>query len=191
MGSDFNRGERLVKNIIGALALMFCIACAFGSSGTTRGPSYAVSAAAIRGGCSIFFSKELHPFPDDALSAPPFDVDATWNCRDGENLAIDQFKINGSSPEVVTVFYWKKRDIVMLVRWSPNSQAADYSGDYYQIFICEYARKLGKGLITKNESMMERIPPGWDGFDNSTGKKLTYPFKDAASIRRRLQAISH
>jgi hypothetical protein len=153
-----------------------------------EGSQSEVSADAIRVGCSLSFSKQFHSVQDDPLSAAPFDLLATWHCDDGEKSVIDKYEINGASPEVATVFYWKRRYIVVLVKWSINSRAADYNGDFYKVFIYKSTKIPGKYGFVIDAAAMERLPPGLDG-QSKNGKAIVYPFKDAASIRKKLRAI--
>ncbi|WP_143016557.1 MULTISPECIES: hypothetical protein [Burkholderiaceae] len=176
-----------MRKIIFTLALLFAVYLPTSSYAAGESPDQ-ISADPIRRGCFISFSKELHPVADDPLSTPPFDILANWRCNDGEQFPIDKYEINGSSPEVTTVFYWKNRSIIVLVKWPTNSQAADYEGDYYKVFIYRYSRVSDKSMLTRDDSSMRNFPPGWNGSDRN-GKPLSYPFKDAASIRKKLRTI--
>ncbi|WP_322014094.1 hypothetical protein [Paraburkholderia sp. J12] len=147
-----------------------------------------LSADVIRPGCSIFFSKEFHPVQDDPLSTPLFSIVESWKCRDGEDLPIDKYGINGSSPDIVTVFYWGRHDIVVLIKWEVNSQAADYSGDYYKLFAYTYSNKFGSPKFVRDNELMKYFPAGFDGVKKN-GASITYPFKDASSIRKKLRSV--
>lgn len=87
------------------------------------------------------------------------------------------------------MLYWGQHHIVVLVKWSINSQAADYSGDFYKVFIYKSTKTSGKDDFERDVTAMKRLPAGWDG-QAKDGKTIVYPFKDAASIRKRLQAIN-
>lgn len=76
----------------------------------------------------------------------------------------------------------------MLVKWSVNSQASEYVGDYYKVFAYRYEREGGGGKFKKNETIMKNFPAGFDG-RSKNGLRATYPFKNAASIRKRLQTL--
>ncbi|WP_414444191.1 hypothetical protein [Burkholderia sp. 22PA0106] len=147
-----------------------------------------VSADAIREGCSISFKKIHHPIPNDLLSNPPFSISAQWNCKDGEHLFIDKYDINGSSPQIASVFYWKSRDVFVLVKWEINSRASDYSGSYYEIFSYEYAPNSNPRTLTRNGGLEKYFPPGFDGTAKN-GTPVVYPFKNAASIRKKLRRL--
>ncbi|WP_157025142.1 hypothetical protein [Paraburkholderia heleia] len=146
-------------------------------------------ADAIRGGCSISFSKKFHPVQGDFLSTPPFSILSSWKCRDGEELSIDKYEINGSSPDLITVFYWERRNIVTLVKWRVNSEISDYSGDYYRVFAYIYSTKFGSPKFIRDDDLMKHFPAGFDGFTKD-GEPVIYPFKDAASIRKKLRSIN-
>jgi hypothetical protein len=76
----------------------------------------------------------------------------------------------------------------VLVKWSINSQAADYGGDFYKVFMYKATKISGKDDFEMDAAAMERLSAGWD-CQAKDGKAIMYPFKDAASIRKRLQAI--
>jgi hypothetical protein len=154
-------------------------------------PSYGespeiVSADVIRTGCLIYLYRQDYPLPDDPSG---YNVIPTWKCRNDEKLSFDKYEIEGANPEVVAVLYWKRNNIVILVKWSVNSRAADYSGDYYKVFIYKYSQEHGKQKIVRNSMAMKKFPEGMDGQSDS-GKVIKYPFKDAAAIRKRLRTIS-
>lgn len=150
--------------------------------------SASVTADAIRAGCVISFSKEFYPVQGDPLSSPPFSIVSLWKCRDGEKLPIDRYGVNGSSPDVVTVFYWKRRDVVVLVKWQINSEAADYSGSYYEIFAYTYTNSLKSPRFVRDNGLMKYFPAGFDGVAKD-GALVVYPFKDASSIREKLRSV--
>jgi hypothetical protein len=187
LGFDINNGERVVRKIIFTLMALLSV-CVTSSSWAAGESPDQIAADSIRSGCFVSFSKELHPVADDPLSTPPFDVLANWRCDDGEQLPIDRYEVNGSSPEVATVFYWKKTNIIVLVKWTISSQASDYEGGYYKVFIYQYKRASDQSTLTRDDLAMKSFPPGWDG-SKKNGKPLSYPFKDAASIRRKLRTM--
>jgi len=187
--STLTVGEWMKKRLIGSLAFLLCIAWISLPVYATEESPLEVSANAIRVGCLVSFAKQFHPVQDDPLSAAPFDLLATWQCDDGEKSVIDKYEINGASPEVATVLYWGQHHIVVLVKWSINSQAADYSGDFYKVFIYKSTKTSDKDDFERDVAAMKRLPAGWDG-QAKDGKTIVYPFKDADSIRKRLQAIN-
>ncbi|CAB5278214.1 hypothetical protein LGN04_29930 [Burkholderia multivorans] len=187
MGFGVNRGEWMVKKLIVAAAST--IGIIFSSTLVMAGNESPdkISANSVENGCDLIFSKELHPLPNDPLSAPPYDVAAQWICRDGQDISFDKYAINGSSPTVATVLFWRRRYIVVLVKWTTNSSAADYVGDYYEVFVYRHQQVNGAASIAKDDAVTKLFSPGWDGYAKS-GEKITYPYKDAASIRKLLKA---
>ncbi|SIO05703.1 hypothetical protein [Paraburkholderia phenazinium] len=178
----------MAKGLRGTLAFLICIACISPPVYATEGSPIAMSAGASRVGCSVLFSKQFHPVEGDPLSVVPFDLLATWQCDDGEKSVLDKYEINGASPEVATVFYWGWCRIVVLVKWSINSQVADYNGDFYKIFVYKSTKTSCKDDFERDVAAMKSLPAGWDG-QAKDGKVVVYPFKDADSIRKRLQMI--
>lgn len=177
-----------MKKVICILILLLQSIWATTPSYSIEKSSTDIPASAIRRGCSISFSKEYQPNPEDPLSNPPFSLIATWSCRDGERLPIDRYEINGSSPEIVTVLYWDRRDIVVLVKWPVSSAASDYSGDYYEVFAYQYEKGRDSSRFVIDRSVTDHFPAGFDG-STKDGNPVVYPFKEAASIRARLRAI--
>lgn len=178
----------MVKRIITCLILVLGAINISGPSFAEDGRIGEISAGVIKHGCSVQLSTQTHTDLDDPLSSAPFDVLASWRCLDGENLFIDKYEINGANPEILTVFFWQNNNIIVLVKWSINSLAADYSGDYYRVFIYGYTKNEHGSIISKNEEAMKEFPAGWDG-RNKNGTRLRYHFKDAASIQEKLSKL--
>jgi len=178
----------MVIKKLASLALLLGISSLAGWAHAANKSPDKIAADAVRAGCSVSFFEEPLQDLHNPSSGPLFNVKATWQCRDGEILSIDSYEVNGSSPKVVTVFYWQNREIVTLVRWSVNSKAADYVGDYYQVFIYKYVRSSKGANIVRDSTAMKAFPEGWDGVRRD-GAPVIYAFKDAASIRKRLRAI--
>jgi hypothetical protein len=176
-----------VKRIITFVILVLGAINISGLSFAEDGRLGKYSAEVIKHGCSVQFSTQTHTNLDDPLSSAPFDVLASWRCLDGEKLFIDKYEINGANPEISTVFFWKKDRIIVLVKWPINSQATDYVGDYYRVFIYRYTNNNGS-IISKDEEAMKEFPTGWDGL-NKNGARLKYHFKDAASIKEKLSKL--
>lgn len=178
----------MTRKVIYALVFLFSALYVAAPAFASEESPNKVSAAQIRAGCSILLSKAFHPAVDDPLSVPPYDVVATWFCEGGEYSRIDTYERNGGSPEVVTVTYWKGRDIAVLIKWSINSQASDYVGDYYKVFLYRGVSRAGQQTFVKDEAAMGKFPAGWDGYTRS-GSPVHYPFKSAGAIKKRLRAI--
>lgn len=178
----------MVIKKLATLSLLFGISGLAGWAHAANKSPDKIAADVVRAGCSVSFLEEPLQDLHNPSSGPLFNVKATWQCRDGETLSFDNYEVNGSSPEVVTVFYWQKREIVTLVKWSVNSQAADYLGDYYQVFIYKYVYSSKGSKIMRDSTAMRAFPEGWDGVKRD-GTPVIYEFRDAASIRKRLRAI--
>ncbi|MBB5507905.1 hypothetical protein [Paraburkholderia atlantica] len=146
-----------------------------------------LSADSILPGCSVVLSEIDRISPDHPTNVS-HEVEATWRCQDGGQSVIDTYAFEGGSPEVVTVFYWKNKDIISLVRWPINSQAADYSGYLYAVYIYKGMKKDGNQIFVKDDATMKKLPFGFDGYKRN-GSPVRYPYKDAASIKRRLSAL--
>ncbi|WP_227461268.1 hypothetical protein [Cupriavidus pauculus] len=172
------------------VTMLWCALSMIGACHADNQTQQEFSADAIRLGCSVAFPKQFHAISDDPLSTPLFDISVEWHCRDGETAIIDKYEINGASPEISTLFYWKNHSIVVLVRWSVNSRASDYVGDYYKVFSYRYEKVMDEGRFVKNETIMKNFPAGVDGRSKS-GMRIIYPFKSAESIRKRLQRLNH
>jgi hypothetical protein len=183
------RGGWVVKKTIYIFFIMLVTASVSTMSYATHGESPEnIPADQIRSGCSVSFSKELHPNRNDPLSTPLFAIVASWHCIDGEQLPLDRYEINGSSPEVAIVFYWRKRDVVVLVKWPINSRAADYSGNYYDVFIYEYDNKYHTPRFVRNQFAQKYFFAGFDGVAKD-GSPVKYPFDNSEAIRKKIQSI--
>jgi hypothetical protein len=147
-----------------------------------------VPADVIQAGCSVTFVRKYEQRPGPTLGVPPFSLSAIWYCEDGVHSPLDEYEINGANPEVVTVLYWRRRDIVVLIKWSINSRAADYSGDYYKVFIYRGEKRSDGYGFSRDDRAMAVFGKGIDGVDRN-GVEVHYAYKDAASIRKKLRTI--
>ena len=179
----------MIKKIY-LLTLIFAAICGAPPAFSSEKSRDVISAESIRPGCSIAFAKRFHPNPDDPLSVPPYDVVLTWKCPGVRQSQIDTYERNGGSPEVVTVTYWKHRAIVVLVKWSINSRASEYVGDYYKVYVYKRIKEAGNERFVRDEAIMNKFPEGWDG-NAQSGSPVRYPFKDAASIKKRLAEMHY
>ncbi|WP_269508459.1 hypothetical protein [Burkholderia sp. IMCC1007] len=182
-----NRREWVVRKILGMAAIVIAVIFLPAHAAEADSSLDNISASSIKNGCNVVFHKEFRVLSNDPLSTPPFDISAKWTCRDGEGGDFDRYGINGSSPSVVTVLFWRGRYIIVLVKWVINSAASDYVGDFYEIY--SYRRQqLGERMGIVRDSTIERLfSSGWDGYARD-GSNVKYPFKDAASIRRVLRS---
>ncbi|CAB3766709.1 hypothetical protein [Paraburkholderia humisilvae] len=148
-----------------------------------------VRAWQIKDGCYIKFMKDEYP-AERGLSYPLYDILVKWNCENGEFATIDRYDVEGASPEIVTVLFWKKRSLAVLVKWSINSHAADFQGDFYKVYVYRYVPSKAGNQFRKEESIMKKFGEGWDG--EWVGKNaVRYDFKDAASIKKRLNELGY
>ncbi|TDY49754.1 hypothetical protein [Paraburkholderia rhizosphaerae] len=155
-------------------------------AGPTPSPP-SIEADRLQRRCSINFSNEPYPRENGALGSPVRDIKVTWQCMNGEREVIDQYSVEGGSPEVVTVLFWKKQSFLVLVKWTTNSHASDFQGDFYRLYIYKFSKTAPHKKFTPNETLMSEFGEGWDGVMNGVVKE--YQFKDAASIRRKLQEL--
>ncbi|WP_089160972.1 hypothetical protein [Caballeronia sordidicola] len=141
----------------------------------------------IQEGCNL----EFYILPDEnpALGRPDHSIDLRWVCGDQPQRVIDNYEIEGGSPDIVTVFYRKRHDAIVLVKWSTNSQAADVQGDYYKIYVYRYARNNPAQPFRPQRDVMKKLGEGWDG--TVDGKSVHYPYKDALSIRKALNRLGY
>jgi hypothetical protein len=113
-----------------------------------------------------------------------------WKCEDGTTVPIDRYEVEGGSREVATVLFWKRKRVVTLVKWSVNSRASDFQGNFYKIYIYKFndVKEAHPQPFVREDVIMKKFGSGWDGVMD--GVVIKYPFKDAASIRKRLKKIN-
>ncbi len=143
----------------------------------------------IKTGCDINFIKEEYLREPGETSNPLYDVLMKWDCKNSGSVLIDTYYVEGISPEIITVLFWKKRSIAVLVKWAVHSHASDFYGDFYRVYVYRYVPSKSGAEFRKEESVMKNFGEGWDGEWN--GVPVQYRFKDAASIRKRLGEINY
>jgi hypothetical protein len=141
----------------------------------------------IENGCNLYLYALETESP--ALGRPDHSLDLRWACKDGQAEIIDTYEIEGGSPSVVTILYRKNRDIVVLVKWESNSQAADIIGDYYKIYVYRHTPENFSKRFYSDKETMKKLGEGWEGVMN--GRRVHFPYKDAASIRKALDRLKH
>jgi hypothetical protein len=146
-----------------------------------------LSAQQIDAGCSLRFVALESNRP--AIGRPDYSLDLRWLCDDRPVQTIDTYEIEGSSPEPVTVLYRKRRDIVILVKWSPRSHAADAQGDFYKVYAYTYARQNHRSQFSLNRRIMRTLGEGWEG--TLDGRPVHFRYKDATSIRKGLDRFGY
>lgn len=177
----------MVRKILGVAAVVIGLICVPTLAVETGGSPDDIPADSIRNGCNVNFSKEFHPLSNDPLSTPPFDITAKWICRDGEVSNFDKYTVNGSSPSVATVLFWRERYIIILVKWTASSSASDYVSDFYEVFSYKRQQLNGRADIVRDGAIERFFSPGWDGYSRNE-VRVKYPFKDAASIKKVLRS---
>ncbi|CAB3762931.1 hypothetical protein [Paraburkholderia humisilvae] len=149
-----------------------------------------IRASQIKEGCYITFLEEDYAREQGDPSRPYYDALMKWSCKNGETTIIDRYDVEGASPEIVTVLFWKKRSLAVLVKWSINSHAADFQGDFYKVYVYRYVPSKAGNQFRKEEGVMKKFGEGWDG--EWVGKNaVRYDFKDAASIKKRLNELGY
>lgn len=143
----------------------------------------------IEKGCNLDFYAVNSADEALEIGRPDYSVDVRWACDGKPVILVDNYEVEGGSPEIVTVFYRKRQDIVVLVKWTMNSQASDIQGDYYKIYI--YKRTPGNldKPFSRQNDVMKELGEGWNG--TKDGKPVRYPFKDASSIRKALSRLGY
>lgn len=148
-----------------------------------------LSAEQLEKGCNLDFYAVNLANDSPAIGRPDYSIDMRWACTGKSTKIVDTYEVEGGSPQIVTVFYRNRKDVVVLVKWSTNSQASDIQGDYYKIYVYRLALgNLGKPFL-RQEDVMRKLGEGWDGEMN--GKLIHYPLKDAASIRKALNRLGY
>lgn len=188
MGSNARCEAWVVKG-----ASTFLLTCAFLSSPLLAQvrdvASPSIAGNDLRAGCKIVFPKDIKHSDSDPLSSGNFDIKVIWTCIGTHEITIDRYEIDGDSPEIVTVFFWKNQKTVILVKWSTNSQASDFQGDYYRVYVYDYKKNQGEKPFVSRNDIDKKFGEGWDGILN--GRKVVYQYKDAKSIRSRLKKIGY
>jgi hypothetical protein len=146
-----------------------------------------ISAYQIRHGCDLSFDKKFYPNDTHALGTPPHDTIMNWVCQGNNAVEIDRYEVEGTSPRIATVFFWKNKGLIVLVKWTINSRASDFQGEFYKIYVYKYDGVSHSSPFMRQDKIMSEFGPGWDGLKD--GFTVTYQFKDAASIRTKLSQL--
>ncbi len=146
----------------------------------------ALSAKQIRSGCSVAIHKEYPSGVDPNISSAVFDQQPLWECDGAEAVTIGRIEAERGGSEIVTVFY-RANEVVVLARWASASAGADFQGDFYQASAYRLEAVGNKTTFKAIPAITKVFGDGYDGlFD---GKRVTFPYKDAASICARLAAL--
>ncbi|RDU97443.1 hypothetical protein DWV00_19755 [Trinickia dinghuensis] len=123
---------------------------------------------------------------DPNVNATVFDQQLFWKCNGAQAVPVGTIGAEGSGPEIVTVFY-RANEIVVLARWTSGSAAADFQGDFYQVNAFRLEQANNQTTFRAVSAITKAFGDGYDGVLN--GKRVTFPYKNAASIRARLAAL--
>jgi len=188
MGFYIGRESRMVKNLENIRSLILVSAIAWPICGRCdEHLLQQLSASQIENNCNL----GLYSIDGEAVSLGRSDhyLDLRWVCDGRPVRDIDRYEIEGGSPDVVTILYRKKRNIIVLVRWMSNSQAADVQGDYYKIYAYRYTPDDPMKPFSRELRIMNKLGEGWDGAMN--GEVVHFPYKDAGSIRKALNRLGY
>lgn len=173
--------SRMVKSLVLiaiALAINLTMLRATHAEGTLIGPP--ISGKPLDFKCEILSRENKSEISDSSAYA----IDLMWNCNGRPLKLIDQYGVNGGSPEIVTLFFRKKRRLVVLVRWTIDSHAADFQGDIYEVHVYAYDKD---NTFVDQKTINARFGNGLDGAIN--GRNVYFKFKNAALIRKKLDLI--
>jgi len=145
-----------------------------------------LSAKQIRPGCVVILHKAYPSDTDPNVNATVFDEKIFWKCDGAEAVPVGTIEAEGSGPEIVTVFY-RPNEIVVLARWTSGSAGADFQGDFYQVSAFRLDQTNNRTTFRAVPAITKAFGDGYDGVLN--GKRVTFPYKNAASIRARLAAL--
>ncbi|WP_162878263.1 hypothetical protein [Trinickia diaoshuihuensis] len=145
-----------------------------------------LSAKQVRPGCSVILHKAYPSDIDPNVNATVFDEQLLWKCAGAETVPIGTIEAEGSGPKIVTVFY-RSNEIVVLARWTSSSAGADFQGDFYQVSAFHLEQQNNRTTFRAVPAITKAFGDGYDGVLN--GKRVTFPYKNAASIRARLMAL--
>jgi hypothetical protein len=148
-----------------------------------------IPADQLEKGCFVDFYAIDAPGEQPAIGRSNYSIYLRWSCNGKPARPIDTYEIEGGSPEIVTVLFRKKKDTVVLVKWTTTSPSADFQGDFYKIYVYRYTPENSNKPLKRQENAMSKLGDGWEGTMN--GREVHYPFKDAYSIRRELNRLGY
>lgn len=168
------------------ILLSLAISMSLLSGGVSAESDVSFSAKPIRPGCAVVIHKAYPSGVDPNVNATAFDQQLVWKCNGAEAVPIGTIGAEGSAADIVTVFY-RPNEIVVLARWTSGSSAADFQGDFYQVDAFRLVQANNQTTFRAVPAMTKAFGDGYDGVLN--GKRVTFPYKNAASIRKRLAAL--
>lgn len=142
----------------------------------------ALAADGIAPGCRLLIGNYGH----EPMDIKKYNVSINWQCANSKPYVIDSYAAESAGPQIVTVFYTKKRDVIVLVKW-PDVDSKSSAAAHYKVFSYRYVGDISDTPFIRLDRLVERFGDGYDGIVN--GKHVEYPFKNAASIRKRLAEL--
>lgn len=92
------------------------------------------------------------------------------------------------APEIKSVFVSgvETKRLFVIVAWNSSATALDAGGGIYQVFVYEESVDKNKGVpaLRRDAQLSRRFGIGFDGVRE--GKRVTYKYKTAASVRRQI-----
>ncbi len=186
MAKCIDGSERMV-NMKNTFLVIFATALVFFSGQLFADGDVTLSAKQIRHGCSVVMHKEYPAGIDPNVNSAVFDQQLLWKCDGAPTVKIGTIEAEGGGPEIVTVFY-RPNEIVVLARWSSASAGADFQGDFYQVNAYRLVDDTGDHTTFESVPAITKVfGDGYDGLLD--GKRVTFHYKTAASIRAHLAAL--
>jgi WD40 repeat protein len=132
------------------------------------------------------------PFQLDKNHSIYFEKKQDINCplslilsKDGNKSEVECYEVNGSDPDVVTLFFINLKgieNIIVLLSWSQKHQALNISGELYQVYGYSYVN----GTVQFNENITN--DPELAGAEGEfDGNKESFKYRNAASIKEYLK----
>ncbi|WP_144143747.1 hypothetical protein [Paraburkholderia sp. BCC1884] len=166
--------------------VLIAIAVVFFSGQVFAGDDVTLSANQIHPGCSVVMHKQYPSGVDPNVNSTVFDQQLLWKCEGAQIVKIGAIETEGGGPKIVTVFY-RPNEIVVLARWTSASAGADFQGDFYQVSAFRLEKIGNQTAFKALPAITKAFGDGYDGLLD--GKRVTFPYKNAASIRVRLAAL--
>ncbi|MEZ0604699.1 hypothetical protein ACAX43_21440 [Paraburkholderia sp. IW21] len=177
---------QMVKKLIFSLLLLSASELCFASAASSPSP-LVIPADQIKEGCTVEFISERPTNETNAPGSQPHEIAVKWICKGVATATIDRYQVEGGSPQIITTLFLKRKIFVALAKWPVTSHASDFQGDFYKVYIYKYNRESNTHPFIRDDKMMDKFGLGWDGVKD--GITVTYPFKDAALIRSRLNQL--
>jgi hypothetical protein len=107
----------------------------------------------------------------------------------GEKIHVDCYEPEGgAAPQIKSVFVngKKSKKLFVIVAWNVDVSAINTGGNIYQVFVYdESVQCAGKDCVLHSDAeLAKRFGVGFDGVRE--GEPLTYKYKTAAAVKRKL-----